>query len=103
MVKIQIHLKSNQFSFLQTAFATIQEKLSSTFQTIHMNVQKTDKQDYTVIRSPHVHKKSREQFFYTEYHLIFSVNTVNPSLFIYMLKTISFYGCSKYLLLLQHT
>lgn len=92
MLKMQIHLKSYQLKFLRKAFVVVEQKLSSTFESIRIHVQKSYKKEYTVIRSPHVHKKSREQFFLTEYHLIFSISSKNPRLFLAMLKTISFFG-----------
>jgi small subunit ribosomal protein S10 len=89
LIQMQIHLKSYQLKFLQKALAIIEQKLLSTF---HIHVQKTYKRKYTVLRSPHVHKKSREQFFLTEYHLIFSIDSNDPFFLISILKTISFYG-----------
>ncbi len=72
-------LCSNQLSYLNIFLLWI-------------HVQKTYKRKYTVLRSPHVHKKSREQFFLTEYHLIFSIDSNDPYFLISILKTISFYG-----------
>ena len=92
MIKMQIHLKSYQYKFLQKAFDVVKHKLSSTYDNIHVHVQKTYQRKYTVIRSPHVHKKSREQFNLTEYHLIFSIRSNYPKFLIAILKTVSFYG-----------
>lgn len=91
LIQMQIHLKSYQLKFLQKALAIIEQKLLSTFKS-QIHVQKTYKRKYTVLRSPHVHKKSREQFFLTEYHLIFSIDSNDPYFLISILKTISFYG-----------
>ena len=89
---MQIHLKSYQYKFLQKAFDVVKHKLSSTYDNIHVHVQKTYQTKYTVIRSPHVHKKSREQFNLTEYHLIFSIRSSCPKYLIAMFQTVSFYG-----------
>lgn len=92
MIKMQIHLKSYQYQFLQKAFEVFQQKLSTTYDQIHVHMQKTYQRKYTVLRGPHVHKKSREQFNLTEYHLIFSIKSSCPKYLIAILKTVSFYG-----------
>lgn len=57
-----------------------------------INVSKTYKKIYTVIRSPHVHKKSREQFELTEYHQMILFKSPKIQLFLYILQSCNFYG-----------
>lgn len=91
MSRIQIHLKSFQLDLLKKALFIIKEKYLFR-NKVQTHVLKRYIQKYTVIRSPHVHKKSREQFELIEYHFIFSINVSKSGPFLFLLKSSSFFG-----------
>ena len=127
MRTIKIHLKSFDLYRLRKALMAIKEKLGnhslkiqspssvsnsltresfslSTAQKSFSNWEKTYKKKYTVIRSPHVHKKSREQFQFIEHHAILLLKNqekINPFLFLF--RTCSFFGIQAKMSVISHT
>lgn len=93
MTKIQLHYKSYDLKALKKAF-TLTKKLANRLSdnSICFNFGKKDLSLFTVIRSPHVHKKSREQFQLAQFHRFFTVKNKQNPFFLNSLKTISFYG-----------
>lgn len=100
MTTIQIHLKSHRADLLKKALKTIQilfknfsEYKKKTDQTKFVfHQQNKTKKLFTVIRSPHVHKKSREQFHLTEFHSFSSIHDDNLAPFLYLIENCSLYG-----------
>ena len=93
MNKIQVHLKSFHSELAKNTLVAIQRSVNyidNLSQCVH--TEKTFKKRYTVIRSPHVHKKSREQFQLTEYHVILSIQAENINALLLLLQSGSFYG-----------
>ena len=70
---IQIILKSHHFDFLNNNIEIL-HKMFSNSKLVRLPV-KIKK--WTVIRSPHVHKKSREQFELRTYTVIFKIQESN--------------------------
>ena len=71
--EIQIILKSHHFDFLNSNIEIL-HKMFSNSKVVRLPV-KVKK--WTVIRSPHVHKKSREQFEMRTYTVIFKIQENN--------------------------
>ena len=91
--RIRIKLKSYDHNLIDKSSERIVKTVKLTGAVVSGPVPlPTRRSIYTVNRSPHVDKKSREQFFLTEYHLIFSIDSNDPYFLISILKTISFYG-----------
>lgn len=74
MISIKIHVKSYNPNQLETLVRKVTQNIE-TFNTISEResilpkyYQRKFDRKYTVIRSPHIHKKSREQFQQTIYH-----------------------------------
>nr|QES94782.1 ribosomal protein S10 [Trebouxia lynnae] len=81
-------LKKNQYSF----FLLNKQKIKSAPKMINLP---TLKKKFTVLRSPHIDKKSREQFEWTRYKkslFLYFQNTSVLSLFLFLLKNSSFPG-----------
>lgn len=67
--QIQIVLKSHHFDFLNNNIAILHQMFAdSDIIRLPVKIKK-----WTVIRSPHVHKKSREQFEMRTYTVIFKI------------------------------
>ena len=93
MSKIQVHIKSFHSGLIEKALIAVQKSIKSLHDfSLRVHTQKTFKKRYTVLKSPHVHKKSREQFEVTEYHTISSIESENAAPFLLLLKSGSFYG-----------
>lgn len=96
MITVQFHLKSYRENLLKQAFLSLEKLYSKLMPNKDMRViyheSRKEKKSLTVIRSPHVHKKSREQFALYSYHSIFTVEVSDLNILIYILKTCSFYG-----------
>ena len=75
MCKVTVHLKSTNPTFLRKSEEFFKKTIEKTKAPISMSLimRQTFKKRYTVIKSPHVHKKSREQFQFTEYHQYISM------------------------------
>jgi small subunit ribosomal protein S10 len=90
MVEIRIKLKSFDFSYIENFIKKLYELL------LYLNIYSvywislpTLKKKLTVIRSPHIDKKSREQFEFIRYKteiIIQSKKSFNTSFFLYFLK-----------------
>nr|YP_010470408.1 ribosomal protein S10 [Tetraselmis marina]UVF37896.1 ribosomal protein S10 [Tetraselmis marina] len=94
---LKIHLKSHRTKLLEKTFFIIQYlfkniSLSGKNNKLKFHLRRKDKKDFTVIRSPHVHKKSREQFALVTYHWIFSIQGDPILPLLNLLKSCSFYG-----------
>jgi small subunit ribosomal protein S10 len=96
MVFIQFHLKSFREDLLNQTFFSLEDlqskvKYKNKSCLIYHQLKK-EKKRLTVIRSPHVHKKSREQFGLYSYHSIFTIQVSDINTFLFFLKSCSFYG-----------
>lgn len=96
MASIQFHLKSFREDLLKQTFYSL-EKLQSKVKyknktCVIFHQLRKHKKRLTIIRSPHIHKKSREQFALYSYHSIFTVQVVDINAFLFLLKSCSFYG-----------
>lgn len=104
MHSIRINVKSFEKRLLEKAILTLQKMWSTAAQKSQTNGQlvfenakleylPTTHQKYTVLRSPHIDKKSREQFQLTRFHSCFSARIYYaPSFFFHFLKFTSFFG-----------
>lgn len=94
---IKIHLKSYRIELIEKSFFIIEYLVINSFLLNNINrlkfhVKKKEKKDFTVIRSPHVHKKSREQFGLTIHHWVFSLEGQKILPLLNLLKMCSFDG-----------
>lgn len=84
-VLIRIHVKSYHYkyclNFLKT-FEKIQNKIPLTFTNKTISYMPLKKKLYTILRSPHVNKKAREQFHLKQYKILISITLSNISPFI---------------------
>lgn len=92
MQKIQIHMKSFHANLLKRALVFIEKELSPLYCNLQTHTAKRYKQKYTVIKSPHVHKKSREQFQLEEFHHVLSIESPKVLPLLFLLKSGNFYG-----------
>ncbi len=78
--KFRIKLRSYDSILLEQSIERIVKVLSETKAQICGPIPlPTKKEVYTVLRSPHVHKKSREQFQYKEHRRLLEVFTNNSA------------------------
>jgi small subunit ribosomal protein S10 len=93
-VILRLNIKSFEKTLLKKAILTLQNlcELKQLFGSATLEFLPTTHQKYTVLRSPHIDKKSREQFQLTRFHSCFSVHVKNASLFLHILKFASFFG-----------
>jgi small subunit ribosomal protein S10 len=96
MNQLCISVQSFDFFFLKKSILKIY-KLSSFFSTIEIKTVPlpSTKTIYTVLRSPHIDKKSREQFEIKRYKIrliIYFQETSSISFFLYILKNSTFSG-----------
>lgn len=96
MQELQIQIKSFEIYYIQVAITCLKEIAHifeiNTLKDIFLPVKK---KRITVIRSPHIHKKSREQYEFRTHkrtlHIIFQNNQL-ASLFLEICKKIHFPG-----------
>nr|QGP70641.1 ribosomal protein S10 [Tetraselmis sp. CCMP 881] len=107
MIFVQFHIKSYRKDLLIKTFSSFEKLgliLSADEELIfHQRLSKSKKRKLTVIRSPHVHKKSREQFSSNSYYSIFTVQLSNINVLLQMLKSCSFYGVQFKVVLESHS
>lgn len=100
-ILLRLDIKSFEKKLIKKTISTFQEffqlsskKFSKLFSLSKIQVQyfPIKRQKYTVLRSPHIDKKSREQFQLTRFHSAIIFQVTNISLFLYFLRFFSFFG-----------
>ena len=92
MQNIQLHFKSFNLKLVERVCSLLENQLCFSYTKKSDSIQKTTKTKYTVIRSPHVHKKSREQFQLVEHHRFLSLSHFQVGPLLFLLKSGSFFG-----------
>src|SRR5690348_14367024 len=107
MPQININIKSFEWSYIQNTIKKINEILFFLENTNKKNIcLPTKRRLYTVLRSPHIDKKSREQFQFTRYKIQFSSqfhSISNSILFLFLLKNAEFPGVEIQISLLYNS
>ena len=109
-MKLEIRLKSFESLLLERALLEIGDLSLKHFNDIksHRYVFPTRTKDFTVLRSPHVHKKSREQFHLKKHKAIYVLNFENNEChhinnWVRYLKTIKLLGVQIHITLINNT
>ncbi len=110
-MKLEIRLKSFESRLLLGALKEIEELSLNHLENIESKnrfVFPTRTKDFTVLRSPHVHKKSREQFHLEKHKAIYVLNFVGNNKdiinkWISYLKTIKLLGVQIHITLINNT
>jgi small subunit ribosomal protein S10 len=89
MYHLNIYLKSYRKELFIPTIQKINQCLSMTSSIEYLN--KTKKL-FTVLRSPHIDKKSREQFHLVRYQLVLTCKISNIDAFFLLMQLFSFYG-----------
>ncbi len=109
-MKLEIRLKSFESKLLLGALKEIDELSNNHVENIEKScfVFPTRRKDFTVLRSPHVHKKSREQFHLEKHKALYVLHFVENdeaiiNKWISYLKTIKLLGVQIHITLINNT